>query len=68
MGTKSPSKHLDNYAVYMALNLDHDTLKCKLFRVTLGEHARTCYVNLPKGSIGSFAELKENFLAEFASS
>ena len=57
--TTSPSEHLDNYAIHMALNPDHDALKCKLFRITLGEHARTWYINLPKGSIGSFVDLKE---------
>ena len=68
LGTTSPSEHLDNYAVHMALNPDHDALKCKLFGITLGEYARTWYINLPKGSIKSFAELREKFLAQFASS
>ena len=68
LGMTSPSEHLDNYAVYMALNPDHDALKYKLFRITLGEYAQTWYINLPKGSIGSFTELKEKFLAQFASS
>ncbi|KAL5555505.1 hypothetical protein UlMin_037741 [Ulmus minor] len=67
LGITSPSEHLDNYAVHMSLNPDHDALKCKLFGITLGEHARTWYINLPKGSIRSFAELKEKFLAQFAS-
>ncbi|KAL5558557.1 hypothetical protein UlMin_034768 [Ulmus minor] len=67
LGTTSPSEHLDNYAVHMSLNPDHDALKCKLFGITLGEHARTWYINLPKGSIRSFAELKEKFQAQFAS-
>ena len=34
LGTTSPSKHLDNYAVHMALNVDYDALKCKLFGIT----------------------------------
>ena len=50
-----------------SLNPDHNALKCKLFGITLGKHARTWYVNLSKGSIRSFAELKEKFLAQFAS-
>ena len=41
LGTTSPSEHLDNYVVHMALNPDHNALKCKLFGITLGEHART---------------------------
>ena len=53
--------------MHMALNPNHDALKCKLFGITLGEHARTWYINLPKGSIRSFAELKEKLLAQFAS-
>ena len=36
LGTTRPSEHLDNYDVHMALNPDHDTLKCKLFGITLG--------------------------------
>ena len=67
LGTTSPSEHLDNYDVYMSLNPDHDALKCKLFKITLGEHARTWYVNLPKELISSFTKLKEKFLAQFAS-
>ena len=58
LGPTSPSEHLDNYVVHMSLNPDHDTLKCKLFGITLGKHARTWYVNLPKGSIRSLSELK----------
>ena len=68
LGTTSPLEHLDNYAFHIALNPDHDALKCKLFGITLGEHARTWYINLPKGSIESFVELRETFLAQFASS
>ena len=68
LGTTSPSAHLDNYAIHMALNPLHDTLKCKLFGITLGEHARTWYIKLPNGSIGRFADLKEKFLAQFANS
>ena len=39
LGTTSPTEHLENYAVHMALNPDHDTLKCELFGITLGEYA-----------------------------
>ena len=41
LGASSPSEHLDNYVVHMALNPNHDALKCKLFSITLGNHART---------------------------
>ena len=51
LGTTSPSEHLDNYAVHMALNPNHDALKCKLFQITLVEHARTWYINLPKSGV-----------------
>ena len=50
-GTTSPSKLLDNYAVYMALNPNHDALKYIFFRITSGQHAQTWYANLPQGSI-----------------
>ena len=55
LGAFSPSKHLDNYVVHMALNPNHDALKCRLFGITLGNHAQTWYVNLSQGSIGSFS-------------
>ena len=54
LGTSSPLEHLDNYAVHMALNPNHDALKCRFFGITLGNHARTWYVNLPQGSIENF--------------
>ena len=66
LGTTSPSELLKNYSIHMALNPDHDTLKFKSFGITLGEHARTWYINLPKGSFESFANLKEKFLVQFA--
>ena len=53
--------------MHMALNPNHDALKCRLFRITLGSHARTWYVNLPQGSIGSFSQLTEKFTALFSS-
>ena len=55
LGITSSYEHLDNYAIHMSLNLDHDALKCKLFGITLEEHTHTWYVNLPKISIGSLA-------------
>ena len=67
LGTSSPSEHLENYAVHMALNPNHDVLKCRLFGITLGNHARTWYVNLPQGSIGSFSPLAEKFTSQFSS-
>ena len=67
LGMSSPSEHLDNYAVHMALNPNHDALKCRLFGITLGNHARTWYVNLPQGSIGSFSQLAEKFTSQFSS-
>ena len=41
MGTTSPSEHPDNYAMHVALNLNHDALKYRLFEITLGSHAQT---------------------------
>ena len=55
LGTSSPFEHLENYAVHMTLNPNHDALKCKLFSITLGNHAWTWYVNLSQGSIESFS-------------
>ena len=66
LGTSSPSDHLENYALHMALNPNHDTLKCRLFRITLRHHAQTWYVNLPQGSIGSFTQLAEKFTSQFS--
>ncbi|KAL5573156.1 hypothetical protein UlMin_022753 [Ulmus minor] len=51
----------------MALNPNHDALKCRLFGITLGSHARTWYVNLPQGSIGSFSQLADKFTSQFSS-
>ena len=39
LGTTSPFEHLDNYVMHMALNPNHDALKCRLFEITLGQHA-----------------------------
>ena len=67
LGASSMYEHLDNYAVHMALNHNHDVLKYKLFRITLGNYARTWCVNLPQGSIGSFFQLAEKFTTQFSS-
>ena len=67
LGTTIPSEHLDNYAVHMAPNLNHDVLKCKLFGITLRQHTQTWYVNLPHGSVGSFPELTKKFTTQFYS-
>ena len=67
LGASSLSDHLENYAVHMALNPNHDALKCRLFGITLGNHAPTWYVNLPQGLIGSFSQLAEKFIAQFSS-
>ena len=67
LGASSPSEHLDNYTVHMDLNPNHDVLKCRLFRITLGNYAQTWYVNLSQGSIGSFSQLAEKFTAQFSS-
>ena len=36
MGTTNPFEHLENYVMHIALNPNHDVLKCRLFRITLG--------------------------------
>ena len=46
LGPSSLSEHLDNYVVHIVLNPNHDVLKCRLFGITLEDHARTWYVNL----------------------
>ena len=67
LGTTSLFEHLDNFVVHMALNPNHDVLKYRLFEITLGQHARTWYVNLPQSSIRGFSELVEKFMAHFSS-
>ena len=63
LGTFSPSEHLDKYVMHMDVNPNHDAFKCRLFGITLGNHAWTWYVNLSQGSIGSFTQLAKKFTA-----
>lgn len=67
MGMTNLNEYLDSYSVHMALNPNHDALKCRLFGITLGQHARTWYVNQLQRLIGSFAQLAEKFTAQFSS-
>ena len=64
----SPTKHLDIYIVHVALNPNHNALKCRLFGITLGEYTRAWFVNLPKWFIRSFVDLSTKFMAQFTSS
>ncbi|PIN02456.1 hypothetical protein CDL12_25031 [Handroanthus impetiginosus] len=46
----------------------NDKVKCRAFIGTLGESAQTWFSQLPSGSIHSFAQLRELFLHQYASS
>ncbi|KAL5580183.1 hypothetical protein UlMin_012625 [Ulmus minor] len=50
----------------MNLNKESDALLCRLFSMNLGGHARVWFHNLPAGSISSFQDFFDKFIAQFA--
>ncbi|PIN25778.1 hypothetical protein CDL12_01474 [Handroanthus impetiginosus] len=67
-GLFDPAKHLLRFQTAAVLYQYNDRVKCRAFISTLGESAQTWFSQLPSGSVHSFAQLRELFLHQYASS
>ena len=67
-GKEDPREHIARYKYAMMVRGPDEATLCKGFPSTLVGAAMTWMLNLPPGSIGSFAQLEESFLMHFGSS
>ncbi|KAK3193599.1 hypothetical protein Dsin_024909 [Dipteronia sinensis] len=67
-GTGDPKDHLDTYLDWMNMQGASNTVKCRVFPLTLSKDAQTWYNGLKRQSISSFHELPEEFSNGFAAS
>ena len=65
-GTTDPLDHLEVYRSRMRIQGATDALLCIAFSATLKATAQTWYTRLEPGSIDSFVQLEEQFLAHFS--
>ena len=61
----NPVEHVSHYIHMMSLHTHNDTLMCKVFPSSLGPTTLRWFNGLRKGSIHSFAELIQEFGAQF---
>ncbi|XP_057747061.1 uncharacterized protein LOC130966293 [Arachis stenosperma] len=64
-GTKDPQEHLTAFEARMNLEGVDDAVRCRAFPVTLAGPAIRWFNALPKGSITTFADISQSFLARF---
>ena len=64
-GKTDSVEHVSHYIHMMSLHTHNDALMCKVFPSSLGSMALRWFNGLRKGSIHSFAELIQEFGAQF---
>ena len=64
-GKMDPVEHVSHYIHMMSLHTHNDVLMCKVFPSNLGPMALRWFNGLRKGFIHSFAELIQEFDAQF---
>ncbi|GMN48211.1 hypothetical protein TIFTF001_017401 [Ficus carica] len=64
-GSTDADEHLENYQAHMLIQNANEASLCKYFCLTLTGAARQCYWRLVSGSISSFKQLADAFLAAF---
>ncbi|GMH25256.1 hypothetical protein Nepgr_027099 [Nepenthes gracilis] len=67
-GGSDPVDHLDHFRTHLSLQGLEDSAMCRCFPLTLKGDARIWFHHLPSGSVSSFRELTDLFLAQYASS
>ena len=67
-GKEDPKEHITRYKYAMMARGPNEATLCKGFPSTLVGAAMSWMLNLPAGSIGSFAQLESSFLMHFGSS
>ncbi|XP_020978077.1 uncharacterized protein LOC110271484 [Arachis ipaensis] len=64
-GTKEPQEHVTAFEARMNLEGVGDAVRCRAFPVTLAGPAIRWFNTLPQGSITTFADISQSFLARF---
>ncbi|XP_020978139.1 uncharacterized protein LOC110271522 [Arachis ipaensis] len=64
-GTKDPQEHVTAFEARMNLEGVGDAVRCRAFPVTLAGPAIWWFNTLPQGSIMTFADISQKFLARF---
>ncbi|XP_015946151.1 uncharacterized protein LOC107471213 [Arachis duranensis] len=64
-GTKDPQEHLTAFEARMNLEGVGDVVRCRAFPVTLASPAIRWFNALPQGSIATFVDIFQSFLARF---
>ena len=63
--TSDPFDHIMHYRQLMTFDIGNDTLLCKVFPVSLHEHALSWFHCLPKNSVSNFRDLSEAFVGHY---
>lgn len=64
-GSTDVDEHLQNYQAHMLIQNTNEAALCKVFCLTLTGAARQWYRRLVPGSVGSFKQLADTFVAAF---
>jgi hypothetical protein len=64
-GTGDPTDHVEKFRTLMALRGAADPIMCRVFPITLAGSARLWFIKLKPNSVGSFADLRRQFHAQF---
>ena len=67
-GKTDPLDHIETYRTWMNVRRASASLKCQAFPLTLTGATRQWYQSLKPGTIGSFEQLKGEFLSRFIGS
>ncbi|GMH25579.1 hypothetical protein Nepgr_027422 [Nepenthes gracilis] len=67
-GGSDPVDHLDHFRTHLSLHELEDSVMYRCFPLTLKGDAQIWFHHLPLGTISSFRELTDLFLAQYASS
>ena len=65
-GEGNPVSHLTSFQTWMSIRRASSSIKCQAFLLTLTDTAYDWFQSLKPGSISSYEQLKEEFLARFA--
>ena len=63
---EDPEKHLQHFVAVVVLHGWNEVTKCRAFPLFLAGQAQQWFTELPAGHIGSFEQLKKEFLNAFS--
>jgi len=65
-GDSDPTDHTEAFESYMSVWEQPDEVWCRVFPTTLHGLAQSWYKGLPDGSVYCYADLRDNFLAQYS--